>query len=310
MRLNVKQVEAFYRVFIAGSVTGAANQLHVSQPAVSRLVADLELAVGLTLFERKNRRLFPTPEGRMLFDEIEKTFVGLEKIASRAEEIRSFRSGSIRIAAMPALSFSILPAVIKEFTLACPGIHISHNLSSSESVFDWLGSHQMDIGIAALPAHKTVAQIELLPCPPCYCILPAGSALAQSEVITPQDLADVPFISLMASSMLRRRIDAVFQAAGVQRKMVMETPYSLSAMQFAKLGIGATIVDPFSAQALADEAILVKPFAPEIPYEFGLLFPGSAALSLAAQKFVDMLREKVRDAGSAHVSAGVHVLSL
>lgn len=299
MRLNVKQVEAFYRVFIAGSVTAAAQQLYVSQPAVSRLVADLELAVGLTLFERKNRRLFPTPEGRMLFNEIEKTFVGLEKIASRAEEIRSFRSGSIRIAAMPALSFSILPTVIKEFTLACPGIHISHNLSSSESVFDWLGSHQMDIGIAALPAHKTVAQIELLPSPPCCCILPAGSALAHHDVIAPQDLAGVPFISLMASSMLRRRIDAVFQAAGVQRQMVMETPYSLSAMQFAKLGIGTTIVDPFSARALVDDSIIVKPFVPEIPYEFGLLFPGSAALSLAAQKFVDMLRDKVRQAGGA-----------
>lgn len=294
MRLNVKQVEAFYRVFIAGSVTAAAHQLCVSQPAVSRLVADLELAVGLTLFERKNRRLFPTPEGRMLFDEIEKTFVGLEKIASRAEEIRSFRSGSIRIAAMPALSLSILPTVIKEFTSTYPGIHISLNISSSESVFDWLESHQMDIGIAALPTHKTVAQIELLPSPACCCVVPAESALAGLDVVTPEDLADMPFISLMASSMLRRRIDAVFQAAGVQRQMVLETPYSLSAMQFAKLGMGATIVDPFSAQGQVDDAIVVKPFAPEIPYEFGLLFPGSGSLSLAAQKFVGMLREKVR----------------
>ena len=296
MRLNVKQVEAFYRVSIAGSVTAAAQQLHVSQPAVSRLVADLELAVGLTLFERKNRRLFPTPEGRMLFDEIEKTFVGLEKISSRADEIRSFRSGSIRIAAMPALSFSILPTVIREFTSTYPGIHISLNISSSESVFDWLVSHQMDIGIAALPAHKTVAQIELLPSPACFCVLPAGSALADRDIITPQDLADVPFVSLMASSMLRRRIDAIFQAAGVQRQMVLETPYSLSAMQFAKLGLGVTIVDPFSARALVDGSILVKPFVPGIPYEFGLLFPGSASLSLAAQKFVDMLREIVRRA--------------
>ena len=299
MRLNIKQVEAFSRVFITGSVTAAAQQLHVSQPAVSRLVADLELAVGLTLFERRNRRLFPTPEARMLFDEIEKTFVGLEKIASRAEEIRSFRSGSIRIAAMPALSFSILPAVIQEFTTKYPGIHISLNISSSESVFDWLGSHQMDLGIAALPAHKTVAQIELLPSPACCCVLPAGSPLAHCRVITPQDLAHVPFVSLMASSMLRRRIDAVFQAAGVQRQMVLETPYSLNAMQFAKLGVGATIVDPFSARGLADGSILVRPFVPEIPYEFGLLFPGSASLSLAAQKFIDMLREKVRKAGKA-----------
>lgn len=293
MRFNVKQVEAFYRVFVTGSVTTAAQELFVSQPAVSRLVADLELASGLTLFERKHRRLIPTPEGRMLFDEIEKTFVGLEKIASRAEEIRTFRSGSIRIAAMPALSFSILPPLIKQFKSAYPGIHISLNISNSESVFDWLGSHQWDVGIAALPAHKTMAQIELLPSPPCSCVLPADSPLIEREVITPEDLAETPFVSLLASSMVRQRIDAAFRAAGIQRQLVLETPYSLSAVQFVKLGVGATIVDPFSARCLADDAVAVRPFVPEIPYEFGLLFPGSDSLSQATQKFIDMLREDV-----------------
>ena len=154
MRLNIKQVEAFSRVFITGSVTAAAQHLHVSQPAVSRLVADIELAVGLTCCSsagtagssRRLKRVHAVRRDR------ERLLVGLEKIASRAEEIRSFRSGSIRIAAMPALSFSILPAVIQEFTTKYPGIHISLNISSSESVFDWLGSHQMDLGIAALPA--------------------------------------------------------------------------------------------------------------------------------------------------------------
>jgi DNA-binding transcriptional LysR family regulator len=298
MRLNVKQVEAFYRVFLAGSVTAAAQQLHVSQPAVSRLVADLELATGLKLFERKHRRLFPTPEGRMLFDEIEKTFIGLDKIASRAEEIRSFRTGSIRIAAMPALSLSVLPAVIQEFSSTHPGIHVSLNITGSESVFDWLGSHQMDLGIAALPAHKTVSQIELLPSPACYCVLPAGSPLSDRDVVTVRDLHGARFISLMANTMLRRRIDAVFQAAGVQRKMVLETPYSFSAMQFVKLGIGVSIVDPFSACILQDDSVVARPFLPEIPYEFGLLFPGSATISLAAQKFIEILRRKLHEAAS------------
>lgn len=290
MRLNIKQVEAFYRVFVTGSVTAAAQQLYVSQPAVSRLVADLEMAVKLKLFERKNRRLFPTPEGRMLFDEIEKTFVGLERISSRADEIRSFRTGSIRIAAMPAVAYSVLPSVIKEFNSRHPGIHVSLNILNSEAVFDWLSGHQMDFGIAALTSQKTLAQIELLPSPACRCVVPADSHLCQKDVVTPQDLKDVPFISLPASSMLRRRFDEVFQASGISRQMVLETTYSLSAIQLVKLGLGATIVDPFSARYLADESVAVKPFVPTIPYEFGLVFPKSATLSLAAQTFLDMLK--------------------
>lgn len=292
--MNVKQVEAFHQVFVTGSITAAAQRLYVSQPAVSRLVADLELAVGFKLFERKHRRLIPTPEGHMLFNEIKKTFVGLEKIASRAEEIRSFRAGSIRIAAMPALSFSILPPLIAEFMSTYEGIHVSLNVRTSDTVFDWLGSDQWDIGIAALPVDKTVAQIELLPSPACYCVLPPGSHLADHDVITPQDLDNLPFISLFANSTIRLRTDAAFQAAGVQRKMILETPYSFSAVQFAKLGLGATIVDPFSATSLVDDPALAKPFLPKIPYEFGLLYPGLAPLSGIGSKFLEALKSKLQ----------------
>ena len=295
MRLNVKQVEAFYQVFVAGSITVAAHQLYVSQPAVSRLVADLELAIGFKLFERRHRRLLPTAEGHMLFDEIKKTFVGLDKISARAEQIRTFRLGSIRIAAMPSLSLSILPPLITEFMSTYPDIHVSLNVRTSDTVFDWLSSDQWDIGIAALPIDKMVQQIELLPPPACYCVLPPGSSLAHRDVITPQDLESMPFISLFANSTLRSRIDAVFQAAGIQRQMILETPYSFLAVQFAKLGLGVTIVDPFSARSLVDYPVLAKPFVPEVPYEFGLLFPPLAPLSGAGQKFVKRLRDMIQE---------------
>jgi DNA-binding transcriptional LysR family regulator len=295
MRLNIKQIEAFYRVFVTGSVTAAARDLYVSQPAVSRLVADLEIAVNLKLFERKNRRLFPTPEGRMLFAEVEKTFVGVDRIATRADEIRSFRSGSVRIAAMPAMAYSVLPWVIKAFTTKHPGIHVSLNIQNSESVFDWLGANQMDFGIAALASQKTISQIELLPCPACKCIVPADSFLSRESSVTPHDLKDIPLISLAASSMLSRHIDEVFQSAGISRKIVVETVYSFSAIQLVKLGLGATIVDPFSAHYLTDDSVVVKPFVPTIPYEFGLVFPKSTTLSLAAQSFLDMLKLHIQE---------------
>jgi len=294
MRMNVKQVEAFHQVFVTGSITAAAQRLYVSQPAVSRLVADMELAIGFKLFERKHRRLIPTPEGHMLFNEIKKTFVGLEKIASRAEEIRSFRAGSIRIAAMPALSFSLLPSLITEFMSTYRDIHISLNVRTSDTVFDWLGSDQWDIGIAALPVDKTVAQIEMLPSPPCFCVLPPDSPLVDRDIITPKDIASMPFISLFPNSTIRLRTDAAFQAAGIQRKMVMETPYSLSAVQFAMLGLGATVVDPFTARSPMVSPTLAKPFIPAIPYEFGLLYPALSPLSGVGRTFVDALKDRLQ----------------
>lgn len=200
---------------------------------------------------------------------------------------------------MPAIAYSVLPAVITEFSAKHPGIHVLLNILNSESVFDWLGAHQMDIGIAALTSQRTVAEIELIPCPPCMCVLRSDSPLAKNDTITPQDLEDQPFISTFASSMLRRQVDEVFQAAGISRKMVMETTYSSSAIQLVKCGLGVTIVDPFTAHTLTDTALAVRPFHPTIPYEFGLLFPKSATLSLAAQSFLDVLRSSIDEVNKA-----------
>lgn len=293
MRLNIKQVEAFHRVFVAGGVTAAAHQLHISQPAVSRLIADLEAAVALRLFERRNRGLFPTPEGRMLFVEINKAFVGLENIESRAAEIREFRLGTVRVVAMPALSLSVLPSTIQKFTARYPGINISLNIRDSEAVFEWVTSDQMDFGIAALPVHKTVLDLELLPSPFSPCVIPRSSPLANRDVLTPRDLTDTPFISLLASSMLRRRIDAVFRAAGVRRHMTIETPFSLSAVQLVKKELGVAIVDPFTANAMSDETIIAKRFEPAVPYEFGLLIPGNSSLSRLSKNFIDILKQEL-----------------
>ena len=67
MAINLRQLEAFRAVIITGSITGAASYLHVSQPAVSRLIADLEHSIGFALFERRNRRLHVKPEGEIFY---------------------------------------------------------------------------------------------------------------------------------------------------------------------------------------------------------------------------------------------------
>lgn len=83
----IRQLEAFRATMLAGTISGAAVLLGVSQPAVSRLIARLEKELKLTLFDRTKGRLGPTVEAQILYDQIERTFVSVEKIRAVAADI-------------------------------------------------------------------------------------------------------------------------------------------------------------------------------------------------------------------------------
>ena len=93
MRLNFKQVEAFQAAARLGSATAAAEALHVTQPAVSRMIGDLERAVGFALFERRGRGMQPTADGLLLYEEVQRAFQGLDRVAAAAEAIRGHGRG-------------------------------------------------------------------------------------------------------------------------------------------------------------------------------------------------------------------------
>jgi DNA-binding transcriptional LysR family regulator len=101
MRINARQVEAFRAVMVTGSMTSAAELLGVSQPAVSRLIRDFELAVTFRLFARRGNQIAPTPEAVSLLSEVERAFVGLARIAEHATAIRSQRSAGARFERRP-----------------------------------------------------------------------------------------------------------------------------------------------------------------------------------------------------------------
>jgi len=101
---DLRHIEAFRAVMLAGSVVGAARLLNVTQPGVSRTIGLLELRLGYALFERRGRRLVPTAEAEALYREIEHVYSGIERIAHVAQDIRLQRAGALRVATLPALA--------------------------------------------------------------------------------------------------------------------------------------------------------------------------------------------------------------
>jgi DNA-binding transcriptional LysR family regulator len=105
-RLNPRQIEAFRALMLTSSTVRAAQLMNVTQPAVSRLVRELQEALALTLFERVGNRLVPTHDARALYAEVERSFVGLDRIAQAARELATRHAGTLKIAALWAESVS------------------------------------------------------------------------------------------------------------------------------------------------------------------------------------------------------------
>ncbi|WP_175943680.1 LysR substrate-binding domain-containing protein [Caballeronia sp. BCC1704] len=288
--LRLRQIEAFRAVMLRHTVTRAAASLHISQPAVSRLIADLESRVGFVLFERQQGRLVPTAEARVLFEEVERAFVGLDRITQAAQQIRAMRRGSLRVAGSPAVALDLLPAVIARFVETHPGIDVTLLAHSATTVVDKVASGQCDVGLIAEPIPHHAVRSERLADAVMRCIVPRGHRLARKPALRPADLRGERFISFPLSFDARSAIDRVFVDHDVSRDLVVEAQLSQAIVALVANGAGVALIDPVTA-AYARQRVAVKPFEPAVPDHFYIVTPASQPLSVACDAFVGDMRE-------------------
>jgi DNA-binding transcriptional LysR family regulator len=288
----IRQIEAFRATMLAGTVSGAAVLMGVSQPAVSRLIGRMEKELNLTLFDRSKGRLTPTVEAQILLDQIERTFVSVEKIRQVAADIGAAQVGHLHIAALPAIGIGFLPGVIQEFHKIYPKVMITAEVNISARVEESVAGQRVDLGIAEFPFRRTGLETEVF-CDASEClVVPEGHPLASIDVARPADLEGAPFISLMRDYVGRHIIDQVFERAGVTRRLVAETQVNAMICELVQRGVGLAIVDPFTAADYASRGVVAVPFRPSIKIRLGVLYPTHRPLSRVARAFLSVLRRR------------------
>lgn len=170
--MNLKHLQAFHAVFSTGSVTEAARRLHLSQPAVSRMIADLERELGLALFVRQRQRLVVTGEGRAFFREAERALAAVDQIVDIARDIRTLRGAHLRVVAPMIVAFGLMPAVIKAFTALHPKARVSLEIRNITELADWIVTGPFDAGITMLPFEDARVECEHLVTARCLLALP------------------------------------------------------------------------------------------------------------------------------------------
>ncbi|OHX12923.1 LysR family transcriptional regulator [Chromobacterium sphagni] len=292
MSINLRHIEVFRAVMTSGSVSGAARLLHTSQPTVSRELARCEQLLGLVLFERSRGRLRPTQQALQLFAEVERSFVGLERIVGSAAAIRQFAGGQLAIACLPVFAQALLPAVCAEFVERFPDVGIDISPQESPWLEEWLSAQRFDLGLTEQQQAPAGCQLQPLWQGDELCVLPEGHPLAAKNRLRAADFAGQSFISLAASDSYRQQVDAWFAREGVERRLQLSSHSAASVCAMVRLGLGLAIVNPLTALAEAGNGLAVRPLAASIPFCVQLALPQFRPASPLPQQFADLLRRQ------------------
>jgi DNA-binding transcriptional LysR family regulator len=265
--LNLRQIEAFKAVIESGTVSRAAEVLHISQPAVSKLLAHLEQQTRLRLFERLKGRLVPSLQGMRLYQEIDRIFVGVRQVESAVESIRREDQGRLNVGVMPGLSGAFIRRVIMAFLHNHPEVYVSVHVRSSQLIADWLISRQLDVALIRSRIDNPYVETESLMERPLVCVMPPSHRLARKKVVVPRDLDGEPFVSFAHDSYTGEQIAALFEAHKVKANVVLDATVAPTVCEFVASGLGVSLIHPLFVDGLGDR-VAIRRFEPALPFDF------------------------------------------
>lgn len=290
-RLTLRHLEAFRAVMERHSVTGAAELLGVTQPVVTRLIADFEERVAFPLFLRQKGRLIPTAEAELLIEDVQQAMMLIERINYASSNIRELKQGKLLVAAAPAVALCCLPQAIATFTQENPETLISLHMDASPAVLDLVHEGRADLGIVMLPATATtIGNREPLLTARMVAAVPRGHRLAGADVLRPADFDDEAFIAMSPLIEARTLMDAVFTAHNVRRRINIETQISLAVIRHVEAGAGVGLVDPVTAAGYQSDLVRFIPFEPAIANDYTLVTSVKRKPPLIMQPFVNHVR--------------------
>ena len=240
MNLTLRQLRAFAAVARTASFTRAAAELHLSQPALTVQIRELEGALGLKLLDRNTRRVQLTSVGGELLPVFERVLGDIRSVAENARELAAGDRGTVNVAALPSVCARLLPAAIARLRETHPGIRVHLQDTVALRILALLRSEEADVGIGSFGALDRDLEVEPLLEDRMVAVMPRGHPLAKSKALALRDLARHPLVLTDRQSSVRAIVDA---AMGDERRAPdFEVTYMSTAVGLVQAGLGIAVL--------------------------------------------------------------------
>ncbi|EPT7318963.1 LysR family transcriptional regulator [Vibrio parahaemolyticus] len=292
--MNLRQLEVFYAIMQAGTVSGAARLLHVSQPNVTRVLAHTEQQLGFALFERVKGRLVPTQEAKALLPEAEKVYQQLGQFRSLTNKVKQ-GTQHLRIGAPPVLAAHLLAPTVALVSKE-HGISFELLTANRDELCSGLLKHELDVAIAfgeetppALMGHVLLKENLAL-------IAPKSAAIPAEKTVILEELIshDLPIIGLDSRDPLGLLLHQTLSARDEHYQHAITVRSYSAAAELVKHQAGFAIVDPWTAkQYRQDDAVSVHALEPNMSFSVSILFAEHTPQSIATKQFITALKQQM-----------------
>jgi DNA-binding transcriptional LysR family regulator len=299
-----RRLQVFYTVARQLSFTRAAEQLCMTQPAVTFQIKQLEEHFDARLFERDRGGIVLTPAGRMVLEYAERILELNDELDQRVGDLRGAVSGPLLLGCSMTIAEFILPRILGEFKALHPQVQPHMTVANSEAIENRVADHTIDLGLIESPAHLPGLHTEVCCDDELVMICAPDYPLAKFKSVTPRQIAGQPYVSREAGSGTREFADQYLAAAGVTAddlNIVMELGSPEAIKGVVETGIGIAIMSRASvAKELRLGSLAALPLKPRLMRQLSLVYPQKQFRSRLLLTFVDFATQRMRALAGQH----------
>ena len=292
MALNYELYKVFYQVAVHSSFSKAADNLFISQSAVSQNIKSLETELKTKLFNRNTKNVQLTEAGKILFEHIEPAFNLIENGEKSIKEINALKKGEIHIGANDTISKDYLLPYLKEFHQLYPKIQIKITNRTSSTCIDLLEQNKVDLIISNLPNPKITEQMEAHEIFKFNDIFIAGREFKEliNKEIGLEKLKNYPLLMLEAKTTTRKFLEESLTKRGINIKAAVELGSVDLLIEMAKIGLGIAFVPEYSLNLKNNELFKVQTKEKLPARKLAVVKMKNIPLSKATKKFLQLIK--------------------
>ena len=287
-RLNFRLLEAFRAVMLLGSFTLAARHLNVTQPAVSRMIGDLELALGVKLFDRLGQGIQATKEADLIFSESQKIHAGLDRLQDVAAMAATSTNRYIKCGALPIYADTIVPELISEFLLELPSVQFMLDSMRHDELIKSILTEEIDVAFTSVPMNLDSIVEHICVREKAIIIASENSRLAGLTQVGLEDLTVDRFILYPPSCPFRQKLDLHFSAHGFvpRQKMLVRAPSAIC--RLVDLNQGISIVHESALDAYQGNLSAIE-LKESFTWQYGLVTKKGKSMSKHISRFIEFM---------------------
>jgi DNA-binding transcriptional LysR family regulator len=292
--LELRQLRHFVAVAEELSFTRAARKIPLAQSALSTSVRSLERALHTELFKRTGHSVTLTASGEVMLVEARKILRAVDEAQDAVAEVEGGMRGTVRLGILQALAFSPITDLLLAFREQRPHVRLEVRVEPRGS-FDLLHAVQqnrLDVAFVTIPG-ETPVDVDVLPLAtaPLAVVVPRDHRLAGQGSIAIDELAGEAFVDYPPGWGIRRKVEQVFEARGLDREIAVEVGDSQTACALALCGLGVAFVVPSTVPSFED---VLHSTEPAVDLEISLVSSRKPASRIATKAFVDLVADSVR----------------